>query len=314
VPAEPRVTVVVTAYDQEAFLAEALASVAAQTLEDWDVVLADDASTDGSAGLLRAWAERCGHRAALVLHERNTGLNPMLNEVLGHCRGRYLAYLGGDDVWAPAKLERLVAALEATPEAAFAYSDARMVDESGGEVAPSFLDAHDESPGPDGHVFDDLLRRNFVVASTVVYRRDAIEAVGAWNPDLPFEDWDLLLRLADRAPAVHVPEVLADYRVHAASATRSRFSIMLEGRLAVLEPWLGRHPDHDEAILGYLRYQSWRLYKVHPDRGRAHVAVAYRGARAPTGRLRYLVATRPGVEAAFERLRRIWRLRLRLRP
>ena len=75
-----------------------------------------------------------------------------------------------------------------------------------------------------------------------------------------------------------------DYRVHDASVTRSRFSTMLAGRLAVLGKWLDRDPDHDELILPYLRSQSWRLYKVHPDLGRPHVAVAYRHDRSlPAG-------------------------------
>jgi glycosyltransferase involved in cell wall biosynthesis len=248
---------------------------------------------------------------SLVLHEHNIGLNRTLNEALVHCRGDYLAYLGGDDVWAPEKLARMVAALDDAPEAVFAYSDARLVDADGQELAASFLAAHGDRPGPEGEVFEELLRRNFVIASSAVYRRGAVEAVGGWSPDLPFEDWDLLLRLADRAPVAHVPEVLLDYRVHDASVTRTRFSSMLEGRMSVLEKWLGRRPEHDAVILPYLRFQSWRLYKVHPDKARAHLAVAYRDARDPRGIARRLIATRPWAERAFEALRRVWQLRLR---
>ncbi len=305
-------TVLLTAYEQAAYLPEALAGVSAQTLDDWDVVLTDDASTDESADLLRAWAATCGHPATVIAHERNVGLNPTLNEALPECRGTYLAYLGGDDVWAPEKLARLVAALDDAPEAAVAYSDARLIDADGALLAESFLVDHDLCPGPEGHVFESLLARNFVIASSAVYRREAIEAIGGWNPDLPFEDWDLLLRLADRAPFVHVPEALVDYRVHDASATRSRFSTMLDGRMSVLEPWMGRRADHDAVILPYLRFQSWRLFKVHPDKARHHLALAYRDARDLRGRARHLVATRPVAEAAFEGLRRVRRLGLRL--
>ena len=83
--------------------------------------------------------------------------------------------------------------------------------------------------------------------------------------------------------------------------------------MTVLEKWMGRHPDHDAVILPYLRFQSWRLYKVKPDRARHHVAVAYADATDLRGRLRYLVATRPVVDRAFEGLRRLWRLRRRPR-
>ena len=310
----PRVTVVVTCYDQARWIAEALDSVAEQGFGDWELIVTDDASTDASADEIRAWADDHPATAAtLVLHEENLGLTRTLNEVLPRCRGTYLAYLGGDDVWAPEKLERTVAALEATPDAAVAYSDARMVDADGDELAPSFLAAHDHLPAPEGELFDLLLRRNVVIASSAVYRRAAVEEVGGWDPDLPFEDWDLLLRLADRWPITYVPGTLVDYRVHDASVTRSRFSQMLDGRMTVLEKWLGRDPAHDAVLVPHLRSQSWRLYKVHPDLGRPHLAVAHAGDTSVTGRLRHLVATRPAAEAAFEQLRRLWRQRLRLR-
>jgi alpha-1,3-rhamnosyltransferase len=310
-PADPpAASVVVTCYRQVDFVVEALDSVAAQTATDWELVVTDDASDDGSADAIRAWVETADRPVDLVLHDVNVGLTRTLGEALAHCRGTYLAYLGGDDRWAPEKLGRLVAALDATPEAAVAYSDARLVDEGGTELEPSFLAAHGHLPAPEGEVFEELLRHNWVVASTAVYRRAAIEEVGGWDPDLPFEDWDLLLRLADRWPVAFVPGALVDYRVHDASATRSRFSSMLDGRLSVLEKWLGRSPAHDAIILPYLRDQSWRLYKVHPEVGRPHVAVAHRHDRSLRGRSRRLVATSRAAERIFEALRRI-RRRLR---
>jgi len=314
----PGVTVVVTCYQQAAYIEEALDSVAAQDLSDWDLIVTDDASTDGSPDRIRAWRSRHPERSVtLVLHDENVGITRTLNEALPLCRGRHLAYLGGDDLWAPDKLVRLVEALDLAPDAAVAYSDARLVDVDGDELEPSFLAARGHLPAPAGRVFVELLRHNFVIASSAVFRTDAIRAVGGWDPALAFEDWDLLLHLADRWPVVVVPGSLVDYRIHDASVTRSRFGLMLEGRMAVLEKWLGRQPGHDAVILPYLRYQSWRLYKVKPDQARRHVAVAYADAGDLRGRLRYLVATRRVAELGFEGVRRLWRLRsyprLRLR-
>jgi glycosyltransferase involved in cell wall biosynthesis len=311
-PGEPRVTVVVTCYEQADWVTQALDSVAAQTFGDWELIVTDDASGDDSAELIGRWAKGADRPVDLVLHQDNAGLTRTLNEVLPRCRGTYLAYLGGDDVWAPTKLARLVAALDAAPDAAVAYSDARTIDEDGAELAPSFLAANDELPAPEGQVFDDLLRRNVVVASSAVFRRDAVEAVGGWDPDLPFEDWDLLLRLAARWSVAFVPDALVDYRVHDRSLTRSRFSLMLHGRMTVLEKWLGRDPAQDAVIRPYLREQSWRLYKVHPDLGRSHLAIAHRDDRSPAGRAKHLIATRPVAERTFEALRRTRRRLLEL--
>lgn len=312
---EPVVSVVVTCYEQAAYVAEALDSVVAQDTDGWELIVTDDASTDGSPEVIRAWAG-AGHDlpVTLVLHGENRGLTRTLNEVLPRCRGRYLAYLGGDDRWRPDKLGRLVAALDAAPDAAVAYSDARTITAEGHLIDPSFLAATAVVHPPEGRVFERLLEGNFVIASSAVYRTERVREVGGWDPDLPFEDWDLLLHLADRWPFAVDPEALVDYRVHDDSVTRSRFSLMLEGRLAVLEKWLGRDPAHDAVILPYLRFQSWRLYKVHPDRARPHLAVAHQGARDVTGRARYLIATRDWAQRCFDLVRRVWHLRLRLRP
>ncbi len=305
--AAPRVTVVVTCFRQGPYVTAALDSVASQTFDDWELIITDDASDDDSAAVIRDWADRSDRPVSLVLHQENVGLTRTLNEALPQCRGEYLAYLGGDDVWAPEKLKRSVAALDVEAGAAVAYSDARLIDADGEVLEISFLESEDHLPPPDGDAFDRFLHRNPVIASSAVFRREAIQAVGGWDPDLPFEDWDLLLRLADRWPVVHTPGALVDYRVHDASLIRSRFSLMLEGRLTVLEKWVGRDPTQDEVILPYLRDQSWRLYKVHPHLGRDHVAVAYRGDRSPRGRARHLVATSSAAESVFELLRRVRR-------
>ena len=301
----PAVSILLTSYQQADFVVEALDSVLAQEWTDWELFVLDDGSTDGSAALIEAWAgARADPRVHLVLRERNIGFLASLNDGRTRCRGRWLAYLGADDRWAPGYLGAMVAALSDDPEALVAYCDVRHIDGDGRVEAESGFEACGEVPGPSGEVFEDLLRRNFVVASAAVSRRAAVEAVGGWDPGLPFEDWDLWLRLAERGRFVLVPGVLADYRRHDRSMSIRLFSVMLAGRMAVLEKWLGRQAAHDEIILPYLRRQSWRLFKVHPDRGRPHVATAYAADRSAVGRLRHLVATRPAAESAFEVLRR----------
>ena len=305
--ATPAVSVLVTCFEQASWIEEALDSVAAQTFTDWELIVTDDGSTDDSQALILSWAGRHDLPVTLAMAERNQGLTRTLNSALPCCSGRYVPYLGGDDVWSPTKLARTVAALESDPEAAVAYSDARVIDIGGAVGADSFLVSRGDHPGPTGQVFTALLRRNFLVASSAVYQRSALEDAGGWDEHLPFEDWDLLLRLASRHPFVHVPEALVDYRLHDESMIRRRFSDMIEGRLTILEKWLARDPAHDEIILPFVRSQSWRLFKVHPDRGRRHVAVAYRRARDPRGRLRHLVATQAWAESGYEALRRVRR-------
>ena len=82
---------------------------------------------------------------------------------------------------------------------------------------------------------------------------------------------------------------------------------MLESRLRLLSKWLGRDEASDAHLYPYLQDQSWRLFKVHPDMGREHVAVTYAAHADVVGRLRRLVATSRLAEGAFEVLRRVTR-------
>jgi glycosyltransferase involved in cell wall biosynthesis len=304
----PEVSVVVTSYQQSPYLRECLESVRAQTFTDWHLVVVDDASEDGSPDLIRDWVAETGVDAEVLVNEANVGVCESLNRALPRCRGRYLAYLGGDDSWAPTKLEHQVERIDGDGDAAVVYTDARVVDAEGDLLHESFMTMHELLPPAEGDVFQRLIRQNFMVASGVMYRTDAVREAGGWDPALSFEDWDLQLRIARRHPFLFDGGTHATYRIHDASMTRSRFSHMLLGRMGTLEKWIGADPESDEFVDAYLREQSWRVFKVHPDRAREHVLIAYRRPRDLQGWLRRLVARRRWAESAFEGLRRVRRV------
>lgn len=306
-----------TCYQQGAWVTECLDAIAAQTHRDWELVIADDVSTDDTREVVEAWLDGTGRDldARLLVNPHNLGLTATLNRALEACRGELVAYCGGDDRWHADKLERQVAALDAAgPSTAFVYSDARHVDEGGSLLEPSHLASLGHDAGPSGSVFDALVRQNFMVASSALYRRAAIEQAGGWDTDLHFEDWDLFLRLAERHDVAVVDEPLLDYRVHPTSMSRRRVAPMLESRLRLLAKWLGRDEETDAHLYPYLQAQSWRLFKVHPDLGREHVALAYASHTGVVGRLRRLVATSATAEQGFEVLRRVSRPFRRTEP
>lgn len=115
----PRVSVVMIFLDAERFLEEAVSSVLAQTFADWEIILVDDGSSDGSTALARDYAARHADRIRCIEHARhvNLGMSASRNVGIALVRGEYLALLDADDVWLPEKLERQVAALDEHPEA-----------------------------------------------------------------------------------------------------------------------------------------------------------------------------------------------------
>lgn len=118
VDATPRVTVITIFLDEERYLAEAVESVLAQDFTDFELLLVDDGSTDGSTGIARAFAAR-DPRVRYLEHpgHANRGMSASRNLGLSHARGEFIAFIDGDDRWRPEKLREQVELLDAMPEA-----------------------------------------------------------------------------------------------------------------------------------------------------------------------------------------------------
>lgn len=130
--AQPRVSVITAAYNAEAFIAETIASVQAQTLADWEMLVADDASGDRTAAIVESFAEQ-DPRVRLISLDSNGGVARARNAALAEARGRYIAFLDSDDLWLPQKLERQLAFM-AERDAAVSYTAFRRIDERGAQI------------------------------------------------------------------------------------------------------------------------------------------------------------------------------------
>jgi glycosyltransferase involved in cell wall biosynthesis len=119
----PLVSVVIIFLNTERYLEEAIESVFAQSHLDWELLLVDDGSTDGSTAIARGYAARHPGRVRYLEHEghQNRGMSASRNLGIRHARGDLIAFLDADDVWFPPTLEEQVAALQAHPEAGVAY-------------------------------------------------------------------------------------------------------------------------------------------------------------------------------------------------
>lgn len=210
----PRVSVVVPVYNGAGTLEATLASVWAQTFQAFEVLVINDASTDGTGPLLARQADV----RLRVLDGRQTdlrsGVSAGRNRGVAEARGEFVAFLDGDDLWTPDKLARQVAALDSTPLAALAYSWTDLINGEGRVIQQG---SHTVA---NGMVYPRLAARNFLdCGSTPLIRRRALHAVGGFDESLRGgEDWDLWLRIAADHGVVCVPAVQVLYRVHPHSA------------------------------------------------------------------------------------------------
>lgn len=220
----PLVSVLVTTYNHARYVEEALDSLRRQTSGNFEVIIIDDASTDGSADVIAAWLARTGYRAQFVRNPVNRGICANRNAALARASGVFVCSLSGDDSYEPDRIERQLACFLAQPErVAAVYSDMLVVDADGKPMGRSFLTRmlNGASP-PQGELFSRLLAGNFLPAPAVMVRRSAIAVVGGYDEDLVYEDLDMWLRLSFRFGFVYLPGLLVRYRMHANSMSSSR--------------------------------------------------------------------------------------------
>jgi glycosyltransferase involved in cell wall biosynthesis/SAM-dependent methyltransferase len=195
-----------------------VASVLAQTDPDWQLVIVDDGSRDGTA----EWVRGIGDRRVELVSVAHCG-NParLRNLGIARARGDWIAFLDSDDLWMPRKLEAQRRALAAHPECRWSYTAALLIDEAGAELP---LERFEPWTPRSGQIVRELLvHAASIPCPSVLARRDLLESAGAFDESLPFcEDYDLWLRLATASPVWAVPEPLCKIRLHPGNNTRDR--------------------------------------------------------------------------------------------
>jgi glycosyltransferase involved in cell wall biosynthesis len=219
---ESAFTVVMPAYNAEATIAAAIESVLAQTHDDWELVIVNDGSTDDTYAVIHAYLNDPRVRA---LGQPNRGLSAARNAAIAAGRAPLVSMLDSDDLWLPTYLEEMAAALAADPTAAFAYTDAWMLDDRTRRIhrasAMAYQDPPDPPPADADALLAELVLRNFVFTSATVRRR-VLDEVGGYRPGLSAaEDYELWLRIAAHGyRAARVPGRLAVYRRRPGSLSR----------------------------------------------------------------------------------------------
>jgi glycosyltransferase involved in cell wall biosynthesis len=247
----PRISFTIPYYDNPAYLAEAIASVRAQTLTDWELVVVDDC---GPAPAQHLVDELGDDRISYVRNAENLGLAGNWNECVRRATAPYVTILHADDRLLPRYGERVLAALEGRPEVAAAFTDAVIVD---GEGKPTWTAADQVKkvlprPRHDHDLVGDratagLLRGNYILCPSLCFRVDTVGRA-------PFEtrwrfvpDWDITVRLLFEGHTLRaVREPLLEYRRHGGQQT----SVLTENASRFVEEieFLERSADRAAAL------------------------------------------------------------------
>ena len=220
----PRVSIIIPSYNHERFVSRAIESALAQTYQDFEIVITDDASTDGSVDILSSYA-RQDPRIKLFLNRFNYETHAV-NHCIQHSSGDYIAILSSDDEFFPAKLERQVDFLDRRPDVAAVFTQARIVDEQNRDLPESshFYSTVFQQPNRSRH---EWLRRfyfegNCLCHPSALIRRSVYDTLGVYNPLMgALDDLDMWVRICLHHEIHVLGDALVNFRVRDADANVS---------------------------------------------------------------------------------------------
>lgn len=268
------VTALIVTYNHARFVEEAIRSVLAQETDfEYEVIVSEDFSTDGTREIVQRLAEAHPYRVRLLLSDRNLNDNSVVRRGLEAARGRYVALLDGDDAWSSTlKLQTQVDFLNQHPDYSACFHNCTVVYDDGAIPAHPF---YQERPSQRvSHVkpkarseLADLVCGNFISTSTLVFRSNAARRLPDWYDGLAFADWALNVLLAQRGAIGYLDESMAVYRVHAGGLWTMGLSLFrrLEDVEAVVESYEVLNEHLDFAFDREIREELVRLYRDVAD-------------------------------------------------
>jgi glycosyltransferase involved in cell wall biosynthesis len=211
-PKKPKVSVCIPAYNHEKYVCETIRSVLNQCIDDLEIVITDDCSSDSTVSAINSIND---NRIRLFTHSHNHGPSVAANNNINNSHGDYVCFLPSDDIFLPGKIQKQLGVLEADPSIGAVFSYMQYIDEEGslsernGESL--FVSQHDKR--------EDILRQlffegNYLAAPTAMVRRQVLDQIGLLDPRLlQTQDYDFWIRLCLRFDINIIREPLVQHRI-----------------------------------------------------------------------------------------------------
>lgn len=237
----PTVSVVMSVFNGQRFLCEAIDSILDQSFRDFELIVIDDGSTDGSVGILDSYQETDAR--VTVYHQSNKGLISSLNRGCDLARGKYVARMDADDVVIRFRLQYQVAFLEANPEVAVVGGAVEIINLAGGFVKTLSF------PSRNCEIRSALLDWCPFIHPAVLIRRESLLSVGGYRQAvLDAEDYDLWLRMSERFHLANLAVVVLRYRVHPSQVSARKQRQMVISTLAARAAAVARRKGEPDPL------------------------------------------------------------------
>lgn len=227
----PAISIITTVYNRAAFLEAAVRSVRAQTFGDFEHIVFDDGSDDGSIELARRLASEDAR--VRLIESAHVGVVGALKAAHGYARGRFIGWVDSDDLLVETALEETMAALGARPDAGLVFTDHVLIDAESRVVV--------EAARPMRAFSAERLLTEFVSFHFRLFRREVFESCGGIDDSFSAAaDYDFCLRASEVCRFIHLPRVLYCYRVHGGAISRVRRAEQIENSRRAVEAALRR--------------------------------------------------------------------------
>ena len=229
----PLVSVIIATYNRDLFLTQAIESAQNQTINNIEIIVVDDGSTDSTPQILVPFSDYIR-----VVRQSNQGRSAARNAGVSHARGDIIAFLDSDDIWVPDKLEKQLSVFSERPEVGLVHTLTDVVDGNGSRIDQQTRRRWQlyQRALERGYTYEAMSEQCIMFLSTVAVRRDCWRHIGPMDVGIPaFEDWDWYLRAVMSTEIAIVPEVLVHFRHHTDNTPSHEF---FEGRVRTCEKHL----------------------------------------------------------------------------
>lgn len=199
----PKISVIMSVYNGEKYLREAIESILNQTFTDFEFLIVNDGSTDGSSEIIQSYQDE---RARLINNEQNIGLTKSLNKAIRQARGEYIARQDADDISLPNRFEEQIKYFDRHPEVALLGTSVYKIDKQGKVVGRIIVPAK-----PSGN----LLKGNQFSHGSTMFKREVVDRLGGYNELFRYcQDYELWGRIAKHYTVRNLPQALYKLRFH----------------------------------------------------------------------------------------------------
>lgn len=250
----PTISVIIHTFNNEKFIAETVESVLRQTYNDYEIIVVDDGSEDGTRDALLPYMQKIRYH-----YKENGGIASAKNAGISLSNAEFIAFLDHDDLWVPDKLKIQMEHFNNNPQVGLVYAKYTSF-KSDKELRTK------PEKGYSGWIFKELLSKSFIQTSTVIVKKECLNAVGPYDESFKLADeYDMFLRVAKRFQCGFVDKELTRYRVHDRNASRNDLLFDKEN-LRVFKKVYNGYTDLDEKEKKILKKRI-AMYSTNVARG-----------------------------------------------